>query len=57
MMCRTDRKSLPGGLWHRQDDTIRRDPEEIGLQHTRWINLAQDRDKQHSAADMVMNIQ
>ena len=42
---------------HRWEDNIKMDLQEVGLEGTDWINLAQDRDRGRALVNVVMNLQ
>jgi len=43
------------GLWHRWEDNIKMDLQEVGCGGMDWIDLAQDRDRWQALVNVVIN--
>jgi len=50
-------KRLLGRIWHRWEDNINMDLQEVGYGVMNWIELAQDRDRWQALVNTVMNLQ
>ena len=45
-----------GTPWHRWEDNIKTDLQEVGCRGMDWIEVAQDRDRRRALMNAVMNL-
>jgi hypothetical protein len=56
LVGKPDIKSPFGRPKHRWEDNTKTDLQEIGLRGMEWIDVAQDRDRQQTLVNAVMNL-
>ena len=56
-MGKPEGKRPLGRTWHRWEDNINMDLQEVGCGVMDWIELAQNRDKWQALVNTVMNLQ
>jgi len=56
VLVKLEAKRPLGRLWHRWEDNIKMDLQEVGCRGMDWIDLAQDKDRWGAFVNVVMNL-